>query len=137
MRVITAPEVANLLLTQDDGRILESSNRLTGWSLAEVMRSGRESPPDNVLWTALGDVAFCPDGSRQSFGDSQGIPLDFGSINLRKLNLDGEVRSELNDPSSLPIQPKLRACVMPSTPQRLPSAGRAPRLISSLQTSSK
>jgi hypothetical protein len=97
LRVITAPEVARLVLTQDNSRILESSSLLSDWFLAESVRSGRESAPDRVLWTALGDMVLFPDGSQQLFGDSRGIPLDFGSINLRKLDLDGEERSGSNE----------------------------------------
>jgi hypothetical protein len=94
IRVITAPEVANLVLTQDHRDIFEAADQLSDWFLAETIKSGGPTVSDRELWTALGDVALLPDGSRRSFGHTRGIPLDFGSANLRKLNLEGELRAD-------------------------------------------
>ena len=88
-RFLGAPETSRRLLWRVDdaaesARFFEASLR------AELALAGQVIEFSEETWTALGDSAFLPDGSRINWPQEPGMmPMDFGSPRARSIDLSG------------------------------------------------
>jgi hypothetical protein len=93
-RLLRAPEVTRRLLFAPDKP--DDRDGFFAMSVGvELALAGKQAPPDEPTWSALGDLRVHPDGTTDGWpqlaGDA-GLPLDFGSPWARSIDLRG--RSE-------------------------------------------
>lgn len=88
-RFLTAPETSRRILWSS-ATMTEALPFWAGALLAECLREGEKYFLEKETWSALGDVCFCPDGSRKGWSQIFGsMPLDFGSPYAVSVDLTG------------------------------------------------